>query len=433
MRQGGSGAGLHRRGRIRREEGSRFRLNSKIAGSLDGRVLVVDDSPPNQELLCELLQAAGYEVQAASDGVGALELLSRSPFDVVLLDVQMPGMDGFEVLERVRQRFDPVELPVIMVTGRDSSEDIVRALGKGATDYITKPVDAAVALARVRTQVTLGKTAARLKEATLELSRRNQVLQELNMEKNEFVGMAAHDLRNPLSIIQGYADYLCMAGDRIGPEKLRKFLDEIRTSSRFMLRLVNDLLTVARIEAGHLHLERASTDLVSLVRNSVQLNGALSARKQIEVRFSSAHESIELPVDAHKIEQVLNNLLCNATKFSHPGTHVDVHLDWIETEARIQVKDRGQGIPAEEIERLFRPFHRSSVKSTAGEESTGLGLVIVRRIVEGHGGRIWVESTVGIGSTFHVSLPDPARVQSVSPSGSASVPATSRGAGPPED
>ena len=211
-------------------------------------------------------------------------------------------------------------------------------------------------------------------------------------------------LRNPLSAILAYSQFLVdEVSVSLSAEQL-EFLDTIRASSEFMLGLVNNLIDVAQIESGKLQLDIQPTDLGALVRYNVALNRVLAAKKQIEIQLTDA----PLPkmfVDVFKIEQVLNNLIGNAIKFSNPQTTIQVRMSQEDAKVLLAVQDQGQGIPAHELDKLFKPFQKTSIKGTAGEKSTGLGLSIVKKIVQGHGGKIWVESQVGKGTTFFVTLP----------------------------
>jgi signal transduction histidine kinase/methanogenic corrinoid protein MtbC1 len=240
-----------------------------------------------------------------------------------------------------------------------------------------------------------------------ELARKNAELTRLNEQKNRLLGMAAHDLRSPLGVICTYAEFLEAEVLPILNEEQRDFVITIRETSEFMLRLVTDLLDVSTIESGQLNLERQPADLAALIRRNATLNRVLAARKQIAVECDLPSALPAISYDAGKIEQVLNNLIGNAVKFSHPGTRVQIRLGLADGVATVAVQDQGQGIPAKDLDKLFTPFGKTSVRSTAGEQSTGLGLAIARRIVEGHGGRIWVESEVGRGSTFFFTLPVP--------------------------
>ncbi len=251
----------------------------------------------------------------------------------------------------------------------------------------------------------LGRLNSELANLQRELFKKSVELERLNEEKNRLLGMAAHDLRNPLGAIQMYSEFLQQeAADVLDAEQM-EFVSIIHGSSQFMLQLVNDLLDVAKIESGKLELNMEPTDLVFLAEANVKLNAALASRKNIEVRFQASEPSLFAEIDEAKIEQVLNNLISNAVKFSPPHSRVTVSMSTSGNNALISVDDEGQGIPSDELDRLYRPFQRTSVTSTGGEESTGLGLAIVYKIVVGHRGRVWVESEVGKGSKFFVELP----------------------------
>ncbi|MEO6235966.1 MAG: ATP-binding protein [Vicinamibacterales bacterium] len=240
-----------------------------------------------------------------------------------------------------------------------------------------------------------------------ELAKKNVELTRLNEVKNRIVGVAAHDLRNPLGVILSYARFLeSDTADPLSPAH-RRFVAIIHRTSEFMLRLVTDLLDVTAIEAGKLTLDRQPTDLGRLTRDNVTLNAVLANRKDITLVLEPHPAIPEASLDRGKIEQVLNNLIGNAVKFSHRGRPVRVSItpDPAGRTVTVAIQDEGQGIPEEDLAKLFKPFGKTSVRATGGEQSTGLGLAIVRNIVEGHGGRITVESKVGEGSRFAFTLP----------------------------
>ena len=219
------------------------------------------------------------------------------------------------------------------------------------------------------------------------------------------MGMAAHDLRNPLGVIHSYAEILETEAAAVLSEDQRELVTTIKETSDFMLRMVTDLLDVSVIEAGRLNLDRRPANLVPLIQRSVMLNRLLASKKEIAVEFDPPAVFPTLEIDVDKIEQVLNNLIGNAIKFSHRNTRVRILLTCDSNEVTVAVQDQGQGIPAAEVPKLFMPYSKTSVRGTAGEQSAGLGLAIVRRIVQGHGGRIDVDSEVGTGSTFSFTLP----------------------------
>ena len=238
-----------------------------------------------------------------------------------------------------------------------------------------------------------------------ELYRKNLELAAINEQKNQFLGMAAHDLRSPLGAIMAYSEFLeDEAGPKLSKEH-REFISTIRDSSQFMLGLINDLLDVTQFESGKLKMALQPVDLLAVARHNIALNLVLASKKQIRIVLHPGPPLPVLMLDPGKIEQVLNNLLSNAIKFSHVNTEVSVDLSRDARHVVIMIADQGQGIPAEELPKLFKPFSRTRVQSTAGESSTGLGLSIVRRIVEGHGGTVGVTSQVGKGTSFSIRLP----------------------------
>lgn len=238
-----------------------------------------------------------------------------------------------------------------------------------------------------------------------ELTQKNMALERLNAQKNQFLGMAAHDLRNPLGVILSYSEFLLDATEgSLSPDK-QEMVSAIRVSSQFMLGLVNDLLDIATIESGKLRLNPEPTDLNRFTSRVVTLNRVLAAQKEIVISYSATDVIPPLLIDQQKLEQVLNNLISNAVKYSPLKTTVHIDIKLAEDKVIVTIKDEGHGIPPAELDKLFKPFSVTSVRSTAGEKSTGLGLTISRRIIEGHGGDIWVESKIGRGSIFYFSLP----------------------------
>ncbi len=244
-----------------------------------------------------------------------------------------------------------------------------------------------------------------LNNLSRELQKSNAELKRLNDLKNQFLGMAAHDLRNPIGVVMAYSEFLLDEAIDALTEEQAEFVRIIRDSSEFMLRLLNDLLDITRIESGRLSLEFIPTDFADFIRRNVALNRVLAEKKGTAIVLQ-VHERIpEIAIDQSKIEQVLNNLISNAVKYSPARTtvHIDVFLSG--GQVTVAVKDEGPGIPPEDVKLLFKPFSVASTRATGGEKSTGLGLAIVRRIVAGHLGKIWVDTEVGRGSIFYFTLP----------------------------
>jgi signal transduction histidine kinase len=240
--------------------------------------------------------------------------------------------------------------------------------------------------------------------AQRELARRNAELTRLNEQKSHLLGVAAHDLRNPLGVIYTCSEYLLDELKNLSDDQL-EMLRSIKGSSDFMLALIEDVLNLARLESGDIELRIEPTDLAQLTSRHVAINRLIAARKNILLDLETEPDLPPINADSRKIEQVLENLISNAIKFSPQKTAVRVALRRDHGAVRIEVCDQGAGIPKAEWKKVFQPFQRTSVRPTRGEKSSGLGLSIAHKIVEAHRGKIWFESEVGKGSTFFVSLP----------------------------
>ncbi|MCO6473585.1 MAG: HAMP domain-containing histidine kinase [Melioribacteraceae bacterium] len=237
-----------------------------------------------------------------------------------------------------------------------------------------------------------------------QLAQSNIKLKQLNEIKNNFLGMAAHDLRNPLGQILNFTDFILEDTSNFNSDQI-EFLNLIKSRSKFMLDLVNDLLDVSEIESENIRLDTEKFDLNEFTLSIVKMMNPIANSKNITIEYQCKNENVFVEADAYKIEQVLTNLLTNAIKYSEPNTVILINLFSQRNFAKIAVKDQGRGIKEDELKSVFNPFQKTSTKSTAGEESMGLGLFIARKIIEAHKGIIWVESVYGKGSTFYFQLP----------------------------
>jgi signal transduction histidine kinase len=233
----------------------------------------------------------------------------------------------------------------------------------------------------------------------------NKKLQQLNQLKNTFVGIAAHDLRNPLANVHLAATFLVDTWQSLSEAEVEQLLQDIARQTQYMAALVSDLLDVSQIETGKLELTLQEIDLVEFLAEVVQRHHKMATAKRSQVQLEPADE-VTIIADPNRLRQVMDNLLSNAVKFSPPGSLVQVNLEQMEAGWRVNVQDEGPGITEEDRQHLFQDFARLSARPTAGEESTGLGLAITRRIVETHGGQIGVESKPGQGSNFWFTLPN---------------------------
>lgn len=238
-----------------------------------------------------------------------------------------------------------------------------------------------------------------------EMSKKNRELEELNSQKDRFLGMAAHDVRGALTVVDVYSQFVMRELGASASETVREYMQNMHQSISYMAQLVNDFLDLSVISSGNLQLNLTPADMAEITARIVSIHRVLAERKGIELCLESSVDSYSMLVDANKIEQVLSNLINNALKFSPSDTRVRVGVEEVDQGCRIWVEDQGPGIPEDELEGLFQPFERTSVKSSAGEKSSGLGLAIALKIVQGHGGRIDAKSRPGEGSRFTVLLP----------------------------
>ena len=250
------------------------------------------------------------------------------------------------------------------------------------------------------------KIAEKEKEELLsKLQKKNFELIRLNNEKNQLLGMAAHDLRSPISVVQMYSNYILDCQSENLTNEQKSFLETIHSTSRAMNKLLSDVLDISKIESGKIDLSLELNNLNSLLKNNISLNAIFAEKKNIKIRYQLETSLDKFYFDMNKIEQVLNNLIGNAIKFSHSGTSIQVVSKITGENVVIEIMDQGQGIPEEEMPRLFEAFKKLSPRPTGGEESTGLGLAIVKRLIEAHEGSISAQSKVGIGTKFTITLP----------------------------
>ena len=417
-------------------------------------ILIVEDSLTQALQLQHFLEEQGYQVTIANNGVEAVAYLAEHTPSLIVSDIIMPQMDGYQLCCQVRGNERQKDIPIILLTALSDPHDVIKALECGADNFVTKPYSEAFLLSRIqnillnqqlrqqsisemgieiffggrkhfinssRMQILdllfstyenaveknkeLAEANHELVAMQRELEKRNVELQKLNDLKNQFLGMAAHDLRTPLGAICTYSEFLLDEASKALTQEQMEFLSTIKSTSEFLLGMVNELLDISKIEAGKLELGLKPTNLVALIEHNVTLHRPLAEKKRIRLALHCDRAFLELMIDQVKIGQVLDNLISNAIKFSPPGSAAEIRATEVESHVVVSVRDEGSGIPQEELGRLFKPFETTSVKSTAGEKSTGLGLAIVRKMVEGHHGNVWVESEVGKGSIFYFSLP----------------------------
>ena len=357
----------------------------------------MDDTPANIDILFQTLEPEGCTLSVATSGEDALNLVSEIQPDLILLDIMMPGIDGYETCRRLKEDESTCNIPVIFLTAKNQTKDIVIGFSAGGVDYITKPFRQEEVCARIRKHIQLQTLKNKLEE-------QNQTLSELNETKNRLLGMASHDLRNPLTSIQGYSKFLLSKGDQLKEGARKEFLEIIHSASGNMLALVNDLLNLSVIESGKLTLSLKSSSIGELIEERVRLYDYMAQGKNIKL-LTSLEDMPECSFDPQRIGQVLDNLLTNAIKFTPPGSKIHISLKRINKRVQVSVRDEGPGIKEEERDKLFLPFGKLSSKPTGGEGGTGLGLAIAKKMIDAHHGEMKVHSETGKGTEFSFEIP----------------------------
>jgi len=357
----------------------------------EGRVLVVDDQQSIRKLVCMHLTKAGFEAFDAVDGNDGLAKATEMVPDLIISDLMMPGMDGIELCKRLKADTRLREVFFIMLTAKSRTEDKIKGFGSGADDYMTKPFNHQELLARVQ-------SAMRIRNLQKELTKLGEI-------KDEFLGIAAHDLRTPLTVIKGWCDLF--NEEMLGAlnDEQKEAVDGITQQVKLMLNLINDLLDVTKIESGKVELNLGQCKIQDVVAQHERSYALLASKKNITLKTEFGNDMPSVNLDKERISQVLNNLLSNAFKFSPEGSSITMASvksgDFIE----ISVVDTGIGIPEEAMHKMFQKFSQAGHRAPGGEKGTGLGLAIAKKLVKLHGGRVWVESKEGKGSTFTFSLP----------------------------
>ena len=363
-------------------------------------ILIVDDMPVNLRVLNQILTNHSYKVRKALSGEMALTACEATLPDLILLDILMPDLDGYEVCRRLKSQEKTRKIPVIFLSALDEAEDKVKAFHVGAADYISKPFQVEEVLARVTHQLTIVHLNEQLANQNAQLQKLNAELMRSNAELEQFAYVASHDLQSPLQATIGYADMLLWKYDSVLDENAKHYVNQIVQSGLRMKNLIQDLLAYSKLGNGQLNLQ--PVEAVAALQEALE-----NLRQEIAATGAQINHS-ELPKvrgDRTQLTQLFQNLLSNAIKFRRSGVTPQINISWVagdRGEFRFAVSDNGIGIPEEKFDCIFEAFRR--LHSYQEYPGTGLGMAICKRIVTRHGGRIWVNSQPGEGTTFYFTL-----------------------------
>lgn len=358
-----------------------------------GTILIVDDNTNNLKVLAGVLKENSYDFRMAKSGQLALNILEKTTPDLILLDIQMPEMDGFETCRRIKANKENVKIPIIFLTANIDSESIAKAFESGGVDYVTKPFNSNELLSRINTHIKL-KTQA-------------EELERQNATKDKFFSIISHDLTNPMANIIGFSDLIMEDYNELGSDNIETFVGYINQSAKFSLELLQNLLEWSRIQTGSLEPVKINFNLSNLLNINVEgsIPQALAKNIQIESNFN---ENLIICADEKMISTMVRNLISNAIKFTPNGGTITISSERkIVSDNKIietTIRDTGIGMEEEDIQKLFKIEQNYMSKGTNNEMGTGLGLILCKEFLNQNDGEIRVESQPNIGSNFIFTL-----------------------------
>ncbi|MEZ4524969.1 MAG: hybrid sensor histidine kinase/response regulator [Desulfobacterales bacterium] len=365
-------------------------------------VLIVDDNIQNLQVLADILRGRNLRIAMVKDGFKALDFVARKKTDLVLLDIMMPGIDGYEVCKRLRENEESKDIPVIFISALSDTENKIKGFEVGGVDYITKPFQREEVYARVNAHL-------RLKRANEKLKTANDLLREANAAKDRLFSIIAHDLRGPIGSLCQTVEIMADAPGALEQELQAELLKSLSMSVRGVHYLLENLLYWAGSQSGQMFFHPGPVRLSDIVEPNISLLNTAARSKNIrlhsEIAPDSEGQEILVWADREMMEVVVRNLLSNALKFTPDFGGVSLRAVRKGEEAEISVKDTGVGIRSEDIGKLFSLHEHFSTRGTRSEKGSGLGLILCKEFTEKNKGRLWVESTEGKGSVFRFTLP----------------------------
>lgn len=373
--------------------------NMEINNS-DYKILIVDDVKANVMLLKALVKKNDFQIIEAFDGKQALEMFEAHKPDLILLDIMMPILDGYQVLEKIRTGSINTDVSIILITALDNKEEVVKGFSAGANDYISKPFNNKELEARIRHQISLIA-------AKQEIDQKTKDLISAIKNRDKLYSVIAHDLRSPLSSVKMILNLLVSELKNCGiSNDLYELLDESNRTTENLFILLDNLLKWTKNQIGKLHLTIQKIDIVGITHGLIDLYSLMTQGKNIKINVISDTESIEITSDTDIFKTIIRNLMSNAIKFSYSGSKINIYIKEKENSVEICVEDFGCGISPERQALILADKEIGYTSyGTNNEEGSGLGLNLCKEFTEKLGGKIWFESELNKGSKFYISLP----------------------------
>jgi light-regulated signal transduction histidine kinase (bacteriophytochrome) len=375
--------------------------NHETRGEDPHDILAVDDDPASLQLLISMLKKNGYHVRAASSGKLTLRaVLAKAP-DLILLDIKMPDMDGYEVCHFLKAEEKSKDIPIIFISGLGETTQRVQGFNVGCVDYITKPFEPEEVLARVKTHLHIQELASRLKTLNKKFENTIHELASANKELESFSYSVAHDLRNPLKVICGFTDFLIEDYTERLDEEGRDYLEKIKNGTIRMNSIIDDMLVLSKISRQEI--EIVDIDMSEMAHLAIKELSSIYPQRTVEVKIQSG---LKRRADARLMSVTLGNLLGNAWKYTEKTEHPIIEFGAFENDGAqiFFVKDNGVGFNNNQAGKIFVPFQR--LHSEKEFKGTGVGLAIVERAISRLGGKIWAEGEVGKGAVFYFTIGD---------------------------
>ena len=370
------------------------------------KILIVEDNQENMDLLIYFLRPQGYELLTVKDGLSALEAVEKEHPDIILLDIMLPKLDGYEVCERLKSRHDTKFIPIIMLTALKELQDKVKALEVGADDFLSKPFENVELLARVRSLLRLKQYHDELQSKNIELEKKNVSLLRMDKFKEDLINLIVHDMKNPLFVIQGNLQMMSMSMQNLSADFLKKYTKRIERSSQQLLRMVVNLLDISRIEEGRIELKSEKANINTIIKDiAIRISDyPENEQKQIVVDLDS--HLPEILADKSVIERVLENLINFAVTNADEDGKVLISTSSADGQkVQFITHDSGTQIPKNFHDKIFEKFSQAEIKNSGSRVDRALGLTFCKLAVEAHQGKMWLDLENKIGNKFIIELP----------------------------